>query len=42
MIAFDAETKSLGTEIFRQHTIADVTLYTVYCFVQSEQKLLLR
>ena len=36
VIAYDVVTKVLDSEIFPQHTIADLKLwYYIYCFVQS-------
>ena len=35
MIVYDVATKFLEREIFLQHTIADLTWYYIYCFVQS-------
>ena len=38
MIVFDVATKVLDTEIFPQHTIADLNLWHyIHCFVQSEK-----
>ena len=38
MIVFDVATKVLDTEIFPQHTVADLNLWHyIHCFVQSEK-----
>ena len=41
MIVFDAESKVLDTNIFPQHTIADLNS-GIYCFVQSGESFKLK